>query len=281
MCQPSAPLAEMGTDKEGRQRALAVMTDLLTQLRWQDAVDVTLIASVVYWIILQIRGTRAVQMLIGLVVLFGTYLLSQVFELYTLNWVLDNFLTSILLVIVVLFQNDIRRALTEVGRGPFFSLKVHTSYGLMLEELTRATSRLADRRVGALIVLEREVGLNDYMEAGTAIDAGVSKELIESIFLPAAPMHDGALVVRRGRIAAAGCILPLTTNPNVTKALGTRHRAAIGITEETDAVVVVVSEEEGTASLVRGGQITRNLDAQTLLSALQQLFTHEMGWQET
>lgn len=256
------------------------MTDLLTQLRWQDAVDVTLIAIVVYWIILRIRGTRAVQMLIGLVILFGTYLLSQVFELYTLNWVLDNFLTSILLVIVVLFQNDIRRALTEVGRGPFFNLKARTTYGLMLEELIRATSRLAARRVGALIVLEREVGLNDYMEAGTTIDAEVSKELIESIFLPAAPMHDGALVVRRGRIAAAGCILPLTTNPNVTKALGTRHRAAIGITEETDAVVVVVSEEEGTASLVRGGHITRNLDAEALRSALQQLFTHEMGWQE-
>ena len=256
------------------------MTDLLTQLRWQDAVDITLIAVVVYWIILRIRGTRAVQMLIGLVILFATYLLSQIFELYTLNWVLDNFLTSILLIIVILFQNDIRRALTEVGRGPFFGLKTRATYGLMLEELTRATSRLADRRVGALIVLEREVGLNDYMEAGTPIDAAVSKELIESIFLPTAPMHDGALVVRGGRIAAAGCILPLTTNPNVTKALGTRHRAAIGITEETDAVVVVVSEEEGTASLVRGGHITRNLDAAALRVALQQLFTHEMGWQE-
>jgi uncharacterized protein (TIGR00159 family) len=256
------------------------MTDLLTQLRWQDAVDITLIAVVVYWIILRIRGTRAVQMLIGLVILFATYLLSQIFELYTLNWVLDNFLTSILLVIVILFQNDIRRALTEVGRGPFFGLKTRATYGLMLEELTRATSRLADRRVGALIVLEREVGLNDYMEAGTTLDAAVSKELIETIFLPTAPMHDGALVVRRGRIAAAGCILPLTTNPNVTKALGTRHRAAIGITEETDAVVVVVSEEEGTASLVRGGHITRNLDAAALRVALQQLFTHEMGLQE-
>jgi diadenylate cyclase len=256
------------------------MTDLLTQLRWQDAVDITLIAVVVYWIILRIRGTRAVQMLIGLVILFATYLISQIFELYTLNWLLDNFLTSILLVIVILFQNDIRRALTEVGRGPFFGLKTRATYGLMLEELTRATSRLADRRIGALIVLEREVGLNDYMEAGTTVDAAVSKELIESIFLPTAPMHDGALVVRGGRIAAAGCILPLTTNPNVTKALGTRHRAAIGITEETDAVVVVVSEEEGTASLVRGGHITRNLDAAALRVALQQLFTHEMGWQE-
>lgn len=255
------------------------MTDLLTQLRWQDAVDITLIAVVVYWIILRIRGTRAVQMLIGLVAVFGTYLVSQVFELYTLNWVLDNFLTSILLVIVVLFQNDIRRALTEVGRGPFFGLKARAPYSVMLEELTRATARLAHRRIGALIVLEREVGLNDYMEAGTTIDAVVSRELIESIFLPTAPMHDGALVIRQGRVAAAGCILPLTTNPNVTKALGTRHRAAMGLTEETDAVVVVVSEQEGTASLVRAGHITRDLDPEALRVALQQLFTHELGWQ--
>ena len=255
------------------------MTDLLTQLRWQDAVDITLIAVAVYWIILRIRGTRAVQMLIGLVAVFGTYLVSQVFELYTLNWVLDNFLTSILLVIVVLFQNDIRRALTEVGRGPFFGLKPRTTYSVMLDELTRATARLAHRRIGALIVLEREVGLNDYMEAGTTVDAVVSRELIESIFLPTAPMHDGALVIRQGRVAAAGCILPLTTNPNVTKALGTRHRAAIGLTEETDAVVVVISEEEGTASLVRAGHITRNLDTEALRVALQQLFTHEMDWQ--
>src|SRR5258708_2684918 len=167
------------------------MTDLFTQLRWQDVIDISVIAIVVYWISLLIRGTRAVQMLIGLVILFGTYLLSQVLELYTLNWILDNFLTSILLVIVVLFQNDIRRALTEVGRNPFFGLKERTTYGLMLEELTRAASRLADRRIGALIVLEREVGLNDYMEAGTTIDAAVSKELVESIFVPAAPMHDG------------------------------------------------------------------------------------------
>ena len=150
----------------------------------------------------------------------------------------------------------------------------------MLEELTRAASRLADRRVGALIVLEREIGLNDYMEAGTTIDAAVNKELVESIFQPTAPMHDGALVIRQGRIAAAGCILPLSTNPNVTKTLGTRHRAALGLTEETDAVVIVVSEEEGTASLVREGRITRNMDAGALKTALQQLFTHEMGWQE-
>lgn len=256
------------------------MTDFFAQLRWRDAIDIALIAIVVYWISLLIRGTRAVQMLIGLVVFFFAYLISQSFELYTLNWVLDNFLSSILLVIVVLFQNDIRRALTEVGRGSLFGVKGQTAYGPMLEELTKAAMRLASKRVGALIVLEREVGLSDYIDAGTNLDAAVSKELIESIFLPSAPMHDGALIIRKGRIAAAGCILPLTTNPNVSKALGTRHRAAIGLTEETDAVVVVVSEEEGTTSLVRKGHITRDLDAGALRVALQQLFTHEMEWQE-
>ena len=253
------------------------MNNPLIQLRWQDAVDIALIAVVVYWLSLLIRGTRAVQMLGGLVVLFAIYLFSQVFELYTLNWVLDNFLSSILLVIVVLFQNDIRRALTEVGRGSFLGIKERTAYGPLLDELTKAVNRLAERRIGALIVLEREVGLNDYMSTGIPLDAEVRKELIESIFLPVAPMHDGALVIRQGKIVAAGCILPLTSNPNVRHALGTRHRAAIGLTEETDAVVIVVSEAEGTISLVREGQITRALDAATVRGALQHLFAHEVG----
>jgi len=253
------------------------MKDLFTQIRWQDLVDITLIACGVYWIIHLIRGTRAVQMLLGLVVLFLAYLGSQYFELYTLNWVLDNFLSSILLVIVVLFQNDIRRALTEVGRGSLFGVGDRAAYGPVLEEVTKATVALAGKRVGALIVLEREIGLNEYIDVGIRLEARVSKELLCSIFPPAAPLHDGAVVIQRGRVAAAGCFLPLTTNPNVSKALGTRHRAAIGLTEETDAVVVVVSEEEGTISLVREGRIARDIDVGALHTALQQLFTHEMG----
>jgi diadenylate cyclase len=253
------------------------MKDLFTQIRWQDLLDITLIACGVYWIIHLIRGTRAVQMLLGLVMVFLTYLGSQYFELYTLNWVLDNFLSSILLVIVVLFQNDIRRALTEVGRGSLFGVGDRAAYGPVLEEVTKAVVSLTDKRVGALIVLEREIGLNDYIEVGIRLEARVSKELLCSIFPPAAPLHDGAVVIQRGRITAAGCFLPLTTNPNVSKMLGTRHRAAIGLTEETDAVVVVVSEEEGTISLVREGRITRDIDVGALHTALQQLFTHEMG----
>lgn len=250
------------------------MSDLFIQLRWQDLLDVVLIACGVYWIIHLIRGTRAVQMLVGLVLLFLTYLGSQVLELYTLNWMLDNFLGSILLVIVVLFQNDIRRALTEMGRGPLLGVRTRSTYTAVVEEVSRAAVSLASKRIGALIVLERTVGLNEYIGGGTPLDAQVSKELLGSIFLTASPIHDGAVVIQAGRITAAGCFLPLTANPRVGKHLGARHRAAIGLTEETDAVVVIVSEEEGTVSLVREGRIEHDLDVGTLRASLQQFFVH-------
>jgi diadenylate cyclase len=246
------------------------MLELLANFRLQDAVDIAIIAFVIYRIIDLIRGTRAARMLIGLLVVFLAYVSSQFFDLYTLNWVLDNFLSSVLLVIVVIFQNDIRRALTQVGTGSFFGRE----YGMQsqdLEEIVRTVVALASRRIGALLVLEREVGLNEYVEGGTPLDAQISKELITSVFLTSSPIHDGALIVRGGRVAAAGCFLPLTTNPNVSKTLGTRHRAAIGLTEETDAAVIVVSEEEGSLSLVVDGRITRNLDAGALRGELQKL----------
>lgn len=246
------------------------MLELFYNLRLQDAIDIVIIAFLIYRIIDLIRGTRAVQMLIGLAVVFLTYLSSQRFELYTLNWILDNFLSSILLVIVVIFQDDIRRALTQVGTRRFFG----TEPGLQqedLEEIVRAAVSLASKRIGALIVMQRDVGLNQYIEVGTRLEAQVSKELITSIFLPLSPIHDGALIIHHGRIIAAGCFLPLTTNPHVSKTLGTRHRAAIGLTEETDAIVVVISEEEGAISMVREGRITRDVDAGTLRTTLQKL----------
>ncbi len=246
------------------------MLELLSNFRIQDAIDIAIIAFVIYRIIDLIRGTRAAQMLIGLTVVFLTYLSSQYFSLYTLNWILDNFLSSILLVIVVIFQDDIRRALTQVGTRPFFGAEPRL-HGQDVEEIVRAAVSLASKRIGALIVLPRDVGLNQYIEGGTSLDAKVSKELITSIFLPTSPIHDGALIIQRGRIIAAGCFLPLTTNPHVSKTLGTRHRAAIGLTEETDAIVVVISEEEGAISLVREGRITRDVDAGTLRTTLQKL----------
>lgn len=247
------------------------MFELLSNFRFRDAIDVAIIAFVIYQIINLIRGTRAVQMLIGLVVVFVAFLSSRYFDLYALNWILDNFLGSILLVIVIIFQDDIRRALTQVGTRPFFGVESGL-HGQDLEEIIRAAVSLASKRIGALIVLQRDVGLNDFIEVGTRLDARVSKELITSIFQPLSPIHDGALIIHKGRIIAAGCFLPLTTNPHVSKTLGTRHRAAIGLTEETDAVVIVISEEEGAISMVREGRITRDLDAATLRSTLQRMF---------
>jgi uncharacterized protein (TIGR00159 family) len=245
---------------------------VFSDFRWQDVVDMLIVGFVVYQLILLIRGTRAVQMIIGLLVLAALYQGAQFFELYTVNWIIDSVGNVLLIVVVVVFQHDIRRMLTQVGTGPLFSGMQRLAQGQAIEEITRAAVLLAARRIGALIVLHREVGLNEYMEGGTRVDAQVTKELILSIFLPSSPLHDGALVVQDGRIVAAGCFLPLTANPNVSKTLGTRHRAAIGLTEETDAIVIVVSEEEGSISLVRQGRITRDLDAGILRSTLQQLF---------
>ncbi len=246
------------------------MQELLANFRLQDGVDIGIIAFIVYRIIDLIRGTRAARMLVGLGVVFLILLSSRFFDLYTLNWILDNFLGSILLVIIVIFQHDIRRALTRVGSRPFFAGDQRLG-GQALEEIVRSVVTLASKRIGGLIVFEREVGLNEYIEGGTNLDAQISKELVSTIFAPASPIHDGALIVRKGRVAAAGCFLPLTVNPNVSKTLGTRHRAGIGLTEETDAVVVVISEEDGGISLVCGGRITRNLDAGTLRGTLREL----------
>lgn len=246
------------------------LAEFLPTLRIQDAVDILFIAFVIYRIMDLIRGTRAAQMLVGLAILFAIFLSSQTLELYTLNWVLDNFLSSILLVIVVIFQDDIRRALTQVGTRRFFGSESRMQQE-DVEEIIRAAAALAAKRVGALIVLQREVGLNRYMEVGTRLDSRVSRELIVSIFQPTSPIHDGALIVHKGRMIAAGCFLTLTSNPFVSKTLGSRHRAAIGLTEETDALVVVVSEEDGSVSLVREGRITRGVDTATLRSTLQKV----------
>lgn len=248
------------------------MFEIFTQLRWQDALDIGIIAFVVYRLIHMIRGTRAMQMIIGLVVVLLAYVSSQMLGLFTLNWMLDNFLGSIILVIIVIFQSDIRRALTQVGAAPLFGGAERIERGQLLEEITKAVVALASKRIGGLIVLEREVGLNEYIEVGTRLDARVSRELVESVFIPHSPMHDGALVIQKGRAIAARCFLPLSVDPNLSKALGTRHRAAIGLTEETDAVAIVVSEEQGRISLVVEGKVTQDLDGPQLRSSLQQLF---------
>ena len=248
------------------------MFEIFTQLRWQDALDIGIIAFVLYRLIHMIRGTRAMQMIIGLVVILLAYVSSQMFGLFTLNWVLDNFLGSIILVIIVIFQSDIRRALTQVGTAPLFGGADRIERGQVLEEITKAVVSLATRGIGGLIVLEREVGLNEYIEVGTRLDARVTRELLESVFIPHSPMHDGALVIQKGRVAAARCFLPLSVDPNLSQAFGTRHRAAVGLTEETDAVAVVISEERGKISLVVEGKVIQDLEGPQLRSSLQRLF---------
>jgi uncharacterized protein (TIGR00159 family) len=240
-------------------------------LRWQDAVDIVLLSVVLYAGMNLIRGTRAVPMLIGLLVVYGIYFVSGQLEIYTTHILLQNLLGWSLIFVFIIFQNDIRRALTQVGTGPLFSPADRIAQGQAIEELVKAVTTMAARRIGALIVLQNEVGLNEYIEVGTRLDARASKELLTSIFMPGSPIHDGALIIQQGRITAAGCFLPLTTNPAVSKTLGTRHRAAIGLTEETDALAVVVSEEDGTVSLVREGKITRDVDPPTLRTTLQRL----------
>lgn len=245
--------------------------ELLDNFRLQDAVDIGIVSFLAYSLIELIRGTRAARMLVGLCIIFLIYLSSRLFDLYTLSWILDNFLSSVLLVIVIIFQHDIRRALVQVGSRPFFGSEARLR-GQELEDIIRAVVMLASRRIGGLIVIERETGLNEFVEGGITLDAQISKELLVTLFAPGSSVHDGALIVRKGRVTAAGCILPLTTNPNVSKTFGTRHRAAIGVTEESDAVVIVVSEEDGGMSLVVDGRITRDVDAGTLRGTLQKLF---------
>ena len=234
----------------------------------RDTIDIALVTFGVYWLLVLIRGTRAIQILIGLLLLLGTSLASQAFELNTLQWILDNFLASAVLIIIVLFQADIRRALARVGGGIFPSVASREETQVV-EEVARAAQSLAQRGCGALIVIERETHLSDLIEAGTAVDAAVKRDVLVSLFLPQSPLHDGAIVIQAGRIAQAGCILPLTLREDLPEGVGTRHRAAVGITEESDAVVVVVSEETRALSLVVRGVLARGLDGARLREVLR------------
>ncbi len=250
------------------------LTDLWTSLSenfhpiW-DTLDIFVVACAVYWLLMRIRGTRAAQMTLGLLFLVLIWRLSDLFELATLGFLLDRFWTSGLIILIVIFQSDIRRALTRVGGGLFASGSHQKARSI--EEIVRACQALAQRRVGALLAIEREIEIGEFVEGGATIDAELSRDLLISLFLPYSPLHDGAVVIRRDRIALAGCILPLALRSDIPNTLGTRHRAAIGITEETDALVVVVSEETGKISLVTGGVITEDLDGPNLREALQRL----------
>jgi len=239
-----------------------------------DIVDILLVAYILYRVLLLMRGTRAMQMGIGLVLVFLVYNFARRIGLITLWSILDSLLTYVVLIIVVIFQNDIRRALMRVGSRRWLRRGQSARESQVIEDVVKAASALAQKRIGALIVFERDAALDEFIEEGTKLDAAVSKELLYSIFVPSYenPMHDGAVVIRDGRVWEAGVFLPLTESTNLERTLGTRHRAAIGISEESDAVAVVVSEERGAVSLCFGGNIVRDLDTNTLRQALVGLF---------
>lgn len=238
-------------------------------------VDFAVVYLLIYQILVLIRGTKAVGVLVGLLFAIVFYFVSkdEYLGLSTLHWLLDKFIGSFILVIVVLFQQDIRRALSSFAKTSFFSGLTAQEGAQLVEELVKACNNLAKNRIGALIAVERDGDLGEYAEEGVHVDAAVSNEMLFAVFNPANanPLHDGAVIVRGDRIVAAGAFLPLTSNPRVDKSLGTRHRAAIGLTEDTDAAVLVVSEETGIISVALGGRLSRNLDANALRQLLHSL----------
>lgn len=240
----------------------------------RDLVDVGVVAYAVYRLLLFLRGTRAVQVGQGMLLLGAVYFVAQRLGLVTAYTLLDRFLASFLLLVVVIFQGDIRRALMRVGNRPFLFRWRRGEESNAVEEVVQAATLLAERKLGALVVFEREAALDDFVAQGTVLDAAVTSELLYTIFLPAFenPLHDGAVIIKSARVWKAGGFLPLTNSASLDRTLGTRHRAAIGISEETDAVVVVVSEERAKVSLCFNGNIVRDLDGESLRRALYGLF---------
>jgi len=250
----------------------------LNSFRILDFVDILIVAIVFYKLINFIRGTKAVQLLQGLAVLVIASALSKAFGLYTVNWLLRNTMTVVLVALPVVFQPELRRTLEQLGRGkiltepiPFLGKEEYVDSTKTSEELVQTILTLANNKTGALIVLEQKTGLQEFVETGTLVDGLVSSQLLGNIFVPNTPLHDGAVIIRENRIVAAGCFLPLT-QAVVSKSLGTRHRAALGLSEETDALVFVVSEETGTISLAKSGVLKRYLEEKTIRKYLSEIY---------
>jgi len=232
---------------------------------WWDVLDVAILAIFFYQLLLLIRGTRAVQMAVGGGLVTALFFLSRWLELEAVNWLIRNAAGYVVFAVIVLFQADIRRALAHFGRAPFLRYFSRVSGAEeAIEELVVAVGNLSSHTIGALIVIERQIGLRNYIEGGIPLDATITYDLLASIFQPTSPLHDGAVIVQGNRIAAAACFLPLSVNPKVSRTLGTRHRAALGLTEENDAVAVVVSEETGVISVAINGKLERDFTPETL-----------------
>ncbi|HHW56175.1 MAG TPA: TIGR00159 family protein [Clostridia bacterium] len=254
------------------------LIDIIKTMRINDVIDILIIAYVMYRLILVIHKTRAEQLLKGLAVLIIITKLSEWLQLRTVNYILRNAMTVGVIALLIVFQPELRRGLESLGRSGFlgknffFFNDEEKDMSEVLGEICDAVQYLSRSKIGALIVLERKTGLNELIETGIAMDSKVSSELLINTFIPNTPLHDGAVIIRRDRIMAAGCFLPLTDNQNLSSELGTRHRAGIGVTEVSDAVAIIVSEETGTISLAQNGRLSRHLDAKTLKEVLSSIF---------
>jgi len=248
----------------------------LELITWRDVLDVVLVAVVIYNLLLLIRGTRAVQIILGILFLVGVYYLARLGDLLTLQTTLENFFSFLPFAIIVLFQDEIRRALAQFGSKPVWNVGQPEQVDSVFNEIVLAATALSNRRIGALVVIERQEGLKNFVENGIVMDSVVSFDLLMNVFNPFTPLHDGAVIVQGDRIAAAACFLPLTQRAEVSKEFGTRHRAALGITEETDAVAVVVSEETGQISIASHGEIEQDLDSNTLRNTLYKLLVTDL-----
>ncbi|MFD1775413.1 diadenylate cyclase CdaA [Paenibacillus rhizophilus] len=256
---------------------MSYFTDLTWKESIKDIIDILIVSYIIYKVLNMVRGTRAIQLLKGILVLIVIWAFSTLFDLYTLKWLMNQMFTFGVLAIFIIFQPELRRGLEQLGRGKFFGRTAENDEEVskLIGEIIKAVNYLARRKIGALIVFERATGLNEYKESGIPMNSMVSSELLINIFIPNTPLHDGALIMQGSQIAAAACYLPLSENPFISKELGTRHRAGIGISEVTDAVSVIVSEETGQISLAINGQVVRDIKEESLISKLyEELRTH-------
>jgi diadenylate cyclase len=237
-----------------------------------DAIDILIVSYLLYRLFSLMRGTRAVHMFFGLILLFILSVIAQWVNMIALNWLIASLRTVWVIAFVIIFQPELRRALAMMGQNRFLSRFVSVQETGVVPEIIKSVSSLAEKKIGGLIVLEKDMGLKNYVETGTLVDAKVTAELLGTIFTPPSPLHDGAVIIQNDRVVAAGCILPLTQDARVASALGTRHRAALGLSEETDAIVIVVSEETGTIAYAEGGKLHRKIDLNLLRSDLLKSF---------
>lgn len=253
--------------------------EIFSNIQIRDIIDMVIVAFVFYKLMMLIRNTSAEQVLKGLFVLLIATKLSDWLKLYATNWILKNTMTMGMIALIIVFQPELRRALEHIGRTNFFARHIlettDEDLDKKINQMVDATINLSGQRIGALIIIERETGIEEVIETGTIIDGDISTALLINIFIPNTPLHDGAVIIRKDKIMAAGCVLPLTGNPNLSKELGTRHRAGIGITEKSDSVAIMVSEETGAISVAMDGRLSRYLDSNTLKTVLRNAYKPE------